>query len=287
MILNDHLIFPASYSFPILNILTLLLVYAKNASDLYVRWSLILFPTCFYFVLQIIISLKDLLFMETHEMNFTPLEIKLFLTHKFARIILGAVCFIFYILLSEYLEFLDYPPDPMPEFSTTHLYILLFFILFLHLIYSIIVRTMLENERECSTNNEKLSLFSILMNSLFSILGNTMTVCSTGACSSIYISTISAFFSAFGITIVDWLPYIRYSAFIFILVSVFSLYSAKKSLLYGPFIISLIGSIMIVVSLLFLETNYLLYGGNILMIFAAYRNAKINKAGFGKKKQQV
>ena len=287
MISIDNLILPASYSFPILNFLTLLLIYAKNSSDLYMRWSLILFPTCFYIVLQIILSLKDLFFLETHEIQFSMLEIKLILSHKFAKIILGAFSLIFYIFLSEYLEFLDYPPDPKPDFSISHLYVLAFFILFFYLVYSIIVRKMMQNERESSaSNNEKINLFSIFLNSLFSILGNTTTICSTGVCSSIYISTVSAFFSAFVITIVDWLPYIRYSAVIFIAISVFSLYSAKKSLLYGPFLLSLFGSIMILVSMMYLENNYLLYVGNILMIFAAYRNAKINKAGFGKKKKE-
>lgn len=289
MLANDQFIIPSSYSFPLFNIMTLLFIYAKNTSDLYVRWSIILIPTLSYLVIQIIRSLKDLFFFETHDMKLTTLEIKLILINKLTRIIFGTVGVLFCLFLSEYLDFLDFPPYPKTEFTTTHLYILAFLILFVYFAYSIIIRKMIEMEQEnIIASNEKVNMISIFMNSIFSILGNSMTICSTGACSSIYVSTISAFFSAFGITIVDWLPYLRYIAVIFIVISIFSLYSAKKSLLYVPFIICLIGSTLIMSSMIYFDNNIMLYLGNLLMIIAAFRNAKVNKAGFGRKiKEQV
>ncbi len=159
---------------------------------------------------------------------------------------------------------------------------------FVYFFYSILIKTLLKTEKD-EENHEKMSLITILINAIFSILGNTMTFCRTVACSSIYVSTMSVFFSAFGITIVDWLPYLRYSAVIFIIISIFSLYSAKKSLFYWPFIVCLCGSGLILASMIIGENSFMLFVGNILMIFAAFGNARINKAGFGKMKtkQQV
>ena len=286
MISKSHLILPPSYSFPLLNILTLLFIYAKNTSDLFVRWLIILSPTLIYLIIQILISLKDLFFLETHDIQINILEIQLILTNKFARILLSTISLIFLIFLAEYLDFLDYPPqEPFPQYDLVHLYIIAFLILIGFFIYSIVINRMMRRDVDNNvSSSEKINIFTILMNSIFSILGNTMTICSSGACNSIYISTLSAFFSAFGITIVDWLPYLRYSAIVFILISIFSLYSAKKSLIYAPFLVCLVGSILILSSMFYFENSYLLYIGNILMIGAAIRNAKVNKAGFGKAK---
>lgn len=111
---------------------------------------------------------------------------------------------------------------------------------------------------------------------MLTILGNTIPICSGGACSSIYVSTITAFFSAIGISL-TWIKYIKYSAFCFIFISLFSLYSSKKSLFYKPFMISLLGSLIIVINLCFYESYFLLFGGNGLMIGAAFWNSRLNK----------
>ena len=122
-----------------------------------------------------------------------------------------------------------------------------------------------------------------IINSLLTILGNTIPICSGGACSSIYVSTITAFFSAIGISL-TWISYIKYTALMFILISLFSLYSSKKNIFYKPFLLSFLGSVFILINLIFYESYYLLFGGNELMIVAAFWNSKINKANiFGKK----
>ena len=289
---HDRLILPTSFSFPLLNTLTLLLIYAKNTSDLYIRWSLILSPTFIYLLLSIILSLKSLFSLEIeNENHLTNLQIKLLLINNLFQMIFSIISLIFCIFLSEYLDFLDYPPIPITDFSIIHLYFLVCLAFLSYFIYAIFIKTLLNTEKteKDEENHKKISLITILMNAIFSILGNTMTFCSTGACSSIYVSTLSAFFSAFGITIIDWLPYLRYSAVIFIIISIFSLYSAKKSFFYWPFIVCLCGSGLILASMMLVENNYMLYIGNLMMIGAAVGNARINKAGFGrmKVKQQV
>lgn len=111
-----------------------------------------------------------------------------------------------------------------------------------------------------------------------------MVICSGGACNSIYISTISAFFSAFGIPIFEYLHYLNFIAFIFIIITLFSLYTVKRSILYKPFLISLIGSIFILIDMTIYDCDYLTYSGNILIIAAAIWNSKLHKRRFGSKK---
>lgn len=81
-------------------------------------------------------------------------------------------------------------------------------------------------------------------------MGNTMTICAGGACNSIYVSTISAFFSAFGVPIFEYIHYFNFLAFIFIAISLFSLYTVKNSIKYAPFILSSLGAIIIINDLL-------------------------------------
>ena len=75
---------------------------------------------------------------------------------------------------------------------------------------------------------------------MFTLLGTAMPICSGGACSSVYVSAITSFFSAFGISITTWLPYIKYSALILILFSLISLFSGfllkKKHYIANNFI---------------------------------------------------
>ena len=81
-------------------------------------------------------------------------------------------------------------------------------------------------------------------------MGNSMTICAGGACNSIYFSTISAFFTAFGIPIFEYIHYLNFLAFIFIAISLLSLYSVKNSFIYGPFIVSFIGSVFIMTDII-------------------------------------
>mmetsp|Transcript_2542 Transcript_2542/g.237 ORF Transcript_2542/g.237 Transcript_2542/m.237 type:complete len:81 (-) Transcript_2542:78-320(-) len=77
-------------------------------------------------------------------------------------------------------------------------------------------------------------------------MGNTMSICAGGACNSIYISTISAFFSAFGVPIFEYIHYLNFLVYIFMGVSLFSLYTVKHSILYAPFLLSLLGACLII-----------------------------------------
>lgn len=83
----------------------------------------------------------------------------------------------------------------------------------------------------------KFPIVGILLNQIFNLLGATTMVCAGGACNSIYISSLTLFFSSIGVTLTDWLPYINGLGFVFVAIALVSLYSAKKSFVYPPFII--------------------------------------------------
>jgi hypothetical protein len=66
-------------------------------------------------------------------------------------------------------------------------------------------------------------------------------------------------------------------------VSLFSLYSAKKSFLYIPFLMSLVGTSLVLTDMLVYDLDYFTYLGNILIMASAIYNSRLNKRRFGKK----
>jgi len=111
-------------------------------------------------------------------------------------------------------------------------------------------------------------------------MSNTMSVCSGGACRSFYVSTLSTFFSAFGIPIFEYLHYLNFVAVLFIGINLFSMYTIKKSLLYVPFFLSLFGSILVLTDMFIIDLDYLTYIGNFVIILAAILNIKMRKKKF-------
>lgn len=115
-------------------------------------------------------------------------------------------------------------------------------------------------------------------------MGNTMSICAGGTCNSLYISTLSAFFSAFGIPIFEYLHYLNFIALFCIAISLLSLYSVKKSICYAPFILSIVGALLIMIDMMVIDLDQLTYLGNAFMIGSAIWNSRLNKHRFGRKK---
>lgn len=90
---------------------------------------------------------------------------------------------------------------------------------------------------------------------ILNLLGGTYIICAGGACNSVYISTLSLFFSSLGISLVDWIPILNGLGFVFILIALFSLYSAKRSVCYPPFIVGSIASLFIIMNLMGILIN--------------------------------
>ncbi len=116
-------------------------------------------------------------------------------------------------------------------------------------------------------------------------MGNSFSICAGGACNSFYFSTLSAFFSAFGIPITKYIHYLNYLCLFLLAFALFSLYSVKRSIKYGPFLITLIGVILILIDMFIYDYNILNYMGNVLIIASAFWNSKLNKFRFGTKKK--
>jgi hypothetical protein len=121
----------------------------------------------------------------------------------------------------------------------------------------------------------------VLSNVLLSTLGNSYTVCAGGACNSFYISTLSAFFSAFGVPIAQYIHYLNFVCIGLLGSSLFSMYSVKRSWKYGPFLATLAGTSMILEDLFLYDCDILTYVGNVLIIGSAFWNSKLHKLRWG------
>jgi hypothetical protein len=145
------------------------------------------------------------------------------------------------------------------------------------------------NNKKIQKNKIKYRLrpTDIISNLLISTLGNSFTICSGGACNSFYISTFSAFFSAFGITITKYIHYLNFLCILLLGSSLLTLYSVKKTWKYGPFITTFIGAALIFTHLFIYDYYLFTYIGNILIIASAFWNSKLNKFKFGQSSKSV
>lgn len=113
----------------------------------------------------------------------------------------------------------------------------------------------------------------VLMN-IFSALSMPLSVCSGGACHSIYLSTVTSILSSFSVPLTVVVPILNYLGFALQLVGLLSIYTANKW-----------RSVAFWVYALGMVIQFLLQGwiGCVLMIVAVVLNAKMNTFTFGKK----
>ncbi len=102
-----------------------------------------------------------------------------------------------------------------------------------------------------------------------------LTICSGGACNSIYISTITSILSSFSVPLTLVVPILNYLAYLLQIVGLASIYAANKWRSY-PFWIYLVGMLIQI-----FISNWI---GCILMIIAVLINAKTNTFTYGKNK---
>ena len=118
------------------------------------------------------------------------------------------------------------------------------------------------------------SLLKDVLLNIFSSLSMPLTICSGGACNSIYISTVTSILSSFSVPLAMVVPVLNIIGYLLQLVGLFSLYSANKWRSI-PFWIYVVGMI--------LQLVIAPWFGAILMIVAVVMNAKTNKFVYGKK----
>ena len=118
------------------------------------------------------------------------------------------------------------------------------------------------------------SLMKQVLLNVFSSLSMPLTICSGGACNSIYISTVTSILSSFSVPLTMVVPVLNVIGYLLQFVGLFSLYTANKWrsiplwIYVGGMIIQLILPAWV---------------GAILMIVAVILNAKTNKFVYGKK----
>ena len=193
--------------------------------------------------------------------------------------------FIFYLLLICFIynihSFLDYRKD---EFLISSIKFLIGTTIW-GLAYGLlrkIPNLKLKEYKKEKNNSAVIAFITSLISPALTYFSNMMIICSGGACTQIYISTITSILGAFGVTLVTLSEISKYMfpiTCVLLGVSLISLYIKKREILHKPFLLGVFSSILIILGKYF-EKSFLskfVYPGNILMIIAAIWNARMNK----------
>lgn len=137
----------------------------------------------------------------------------------------------------------------------------------------------LKEQSKEQNNSIFVAFISSLLGPILTYFSNMMIICSGGACTQIYISTITSILGAFGVTLSEISKYMFPITCILLGVSLLSLYIKRKKILHGPFLLGVFSAIIIILGKYYEKTKLskLVYPGNVLMIIAAIWNAKMNK----------
>ena len=190
--------------------------------------------------------------------------------------------FIFYLLLICFIynihSFLDYRKD---EFLISAIKFLIGTTIW-GLAYGLIRKIpnlKLKEYKNEKNNSAIIAFITSLISPALTYFSNMMIICSGGACTQIYISTITSILGAFGVTLSEISKYMFPITCVLLGVSLISLYIKKREILHKPFLLGVFSSILIILGKYF-EKSFLskfVYPGNILMIIAAIWNARMNK----------
>lgn len=272
---------PTSYLTPILNLITLVLLYSKVEGELFFwSWTATLSPTLFSLILIGARNLFALIAFNPNDLATTKEynSLKLHFIRSLFNIIFSVIGFLTVYTIGAVKDKIS------PQITNSHVFALVGVALVVYIIYSAwadseankLLLPAAMQEEHSSLKNRITACFSAIFAPCVNFLGASMVICSGGGCTTIYGSTISAIFGAFGVSATEWLPFLDWLTGILVLVSIYVIYTAKHSVKYPPFIISAIAGVLIITNMIFLETRYPIYAGNILMILAAYLNYKMN-----------
>ena len=190
--------------------------------------------------------------------------------------------FILYLLLICFIynihSFLDYRNDDFLESSLKFLIATTVWGIVYSLIRKIPNLKLKESKKE-KNNSIIIAFITSLISPALTYVSNMMIICSGGACTQIYISTITSILGAFGVTLSEISKYMFPITCVLLGVSLISLYIKKREILHRPFLLGLFSAAMIILGKYFEKTwlSKLVYPGNILMIIAAIWNARMNK----------
>ena len=262
-------------------------LYLKITDRFIALWRATFYPLYLYLITKVLISFYLIIKNDNnskdekgkHNILLNNLEIKNFLN---IYIISNFFQFIFYLLLICFIynvhSFLDNRKDEFLFSAVKFLIATNIWGMFYSLIRKIPNLRLKEGRKEKS-NSIIIAFITSLISPALTYFSNMMIICSGGACTQIYISTITSILGAFGVTLSEITKYMFPITCVLLGVSLISLYIKKREILHKPFLLGVFSAMMIIFGKYFEKTmlNKLVYPGNILMIIAAIWNAKMNK----------
>jgi hypothetical protein len=262
-------------------------LYLKITDRFIALWRATFYPLYLFLITKVLISFYLIIKNDNnskdekgkHNILLNNLEIKNFLN---IYIISNFFQFIFYLLLICFIynvhSFLDNRKDEFLFSAVKFLIATSIWGMFYSLIRKIPNLRLKEGRKEKS-NSIIIAFITSLISPALTYFSNMMIICSGGACTQIYISTITSILGAFGVTLSEITKYMFPITCVLLGVSLISLYIKKREILHKPFLLGVFSAMMIILGKYFEKTilNKLVYPGNILMIIAAIWNAKMNK----------
>ncbi len=267
--------------------LTSYFLYLKITDRFIALWRVTFYPIYVYLILKTLISFYliikndtiNSIHKEKHDILLNNLEISnllnIYIVSTFFKFILYLllICFVYNIH-----SFLD---DRNDEFLIASFKFLISTTIW-GILYSIIRKIpqlKLKEQAKEENNSIFVAFASSLIGPILTYFSNMMIVCSGGACTQIYISTITSILGAFGVTLSEISKYMFPITCVLLGISLLSLYIKKKKLLHPPFLLGAFSSILILLGKYYEKTvlSKFVLPGNILMIISAIWNARINK----------
>ena len=267
--------------------LTSYFLYLKITNRFIALWRATFYPLYIYLITKALISFYLIIKNDNnasnergkHDIIFNNLEITNFLN---IYIVSNFFKFIYYLLLICFIynthSFLDTRKDDFLFSAVRFLIITSIWGILYSLIRKIPILKLKESKKE-KNNSIAIAFITSLLSPALTYFSNMMIICSGGACTQIYISTITSILGAFGVTLSELTKYMFPITCVLLGVSLISLYIKKRDILHKPFLLGVFSAILIIIGKYFEKTklNKLVYPGNILMIVAAIWNAKMNK----------
>jgi hypothetical protein len=297
---SDYGILNEDLSLPISACITLFFIYQKLNDNLMSRWhapfyllyALFIFKFIKAFV-QIIKSGDEEDSTQIHEVSqdeakFHGYEIKFKLNiHNLDKIVLISNLFSMLHIVSFFFtiyflaEYLDKKAD---EYMFYSIYALQCSCL-IHVGYTLLIKIFRHEIKKCycgpgeCQHGSSISFITSLFAPALSYITTLLTICSGGACTQIYLSSISSLLGTFGVTATSMAEWALPLTIVLLAIALYSIYVYKRKLSHPPFILAVVGCIFILGSHVIDESysSYILWPGNVMMIGAGLWNAKINR----------
>jgi hypothetical protein len=267
--------------------LTSYFLYLKITDRFIALWRATFYPLYIYLIIKALISFYLIIKNDNNSQDekgkyniiLNNLEItnllNIYIVSNFFKFIhyLLIICFIY-----NTHSFLDSRKDDFLFSAVRFLIITAIWGILYSLIRKIPILKFKESKKE-KNNSIAIAFITSLISPALTYFSNMMIICSGGACTQIYISTITSILGAFGVTLSELTKYMFPITCVLLGVSLISLYIKKRDILHKPFLLGVFSAIIIIIGKYFEKTrlNKLVYPGNILMIVAAIWNAKMNK----------